>query len=410
MWSIPRLVVLPICIVFLMLLVQFYLPNSNQVVSNSADTIVSLDQTRGAPINSVLTDRGASLLHCWTDRELFKRAVSAATSAIHAYPPSFDKHERSVDWLQGHRFRSNWPNIFSSLHSKLGCVSTVCSENGVAESKSPPKPKIAFLFLIRSSLPFAPLWIRFFHGHENLYNIYVHADPSGGLSLLDRSVGIFWGRLIPSQKTERANPSLISAQRRLLANALLDDPLNEYFAIISDHCIPLYSFSNIYKKLTSSRISFLEVLDHSRTLSNRYIARGKNVMLPEVPFQDFKVGSQFFIITKKHALMYVKDQKYWNKFKLKCKDTNSCFPEEHYFSTVMYIEDRNGTTSFTRTYVNWASPTKGGHPKTYTRLETDQTLINNIRLQKDGRFLFARKFDDDCLEKFLELADYMFQD
>uniref|UniRef100_A0A3Q7FW56 Uncharacterized protein n=1 Tax=Solanum lycopersicum TaxID=4081 RepID=A0A3Q7FW56_SOLLC len=40
------------------------------------------------------------------------------------------------------------------------------------------KPKIAFMFLARGSLPLAPLWERFFQGHEGLYSIYIHSQPS----------------------------------------------------------------------------------------------------------------------------------------------------------------------------------------------------------------------------------------
>ena len=28
-------------------------------------------------------------------------------------------------------------------------------------------------------------------------------------------------------------------------------------------------------------------------------------MLPEVPFEQFKVGSQFFVLTRRHAMMVV---------------------------------------------------------------------------------------------------------
>jgi hypothetical protein len=47
---------------------------------------------------------------------------------------------------------------------------------------APPKQhtpaRIAFMFLIRGPLPFARLWERYFFGHERLYSVYVHANPS----------------------------------------------------------------------------------------------------------------------------------------------------------------------------------------------------------------------------------------
>lgn len=39
--------------------------------------------------------------------------------------------------------------------------------------------KIAFMFLTKGPLPLAPLWERFFEGHNGSYSIYVHSsDPS----------------------------------------------------------------------------------------------------------------------------------------------------------------------------------------------------------------------------------------
>lgn len=58
-------------------------------------------------------------------------------------------------------------------------------------------PKLAFMFLTRGPLPFVPLWEKFFHGHDGLYSIYVHADPSYNESFPVGSV--FHGRRIPSK-------------------------------------------------------------------------------------------------------------------------------------------------------------------------------------------------------------------
>lgn len=58
-------------------------------------------------------------------------------------------------------------------------------------------PKVAFLFLTRGDLPFAPLWEDFFEGHQGLYSVYVHADPSYNGSVPKGSV--FYGRRVPSK-------------------------------------------------------------------------------------------------------------------------------------------------------------------------------------------------------------------
>jgi len=61
----------------------------------------------------------------------------------------------------------------------------------------PRIPKIAFMFLTKGPLPLAPLWERFFKGHEKLFSIYIHSLPSYQPQFPPTSV--FYGRQIPSQ-------------------------------------------------------------------------------------------------------------------------------------------------------------------------------------------------------------------
>jgi hypothetical protein len=286
-----------------------------------------------------------------------------------------------------------------------------------------PKPKIAFLFLTNTNLTFAPLWEKFFTGNNHLFNIYIHADPT---SSVVSPGGVFHNRFISSKITQRASPSLISATRRLLASALLDDPLNQYFALVSQHCIPLLSFRFIYKYLFKNQLlslvsfandnnflypSFIEILSDEQNLNERYNARGENVMLPEVRFEDFRVGSQFFILNRKHAMAVVRDKKLWKKFRLPCINVYSCYPEEHYFPTLLSMEDPNGCTGFTLTRVNWTG-CWDGHPHLYTPEEVSPELVRQLRVSNSSySYLFARKFSPECLAPLMDIADdVIFQD
>lgn len=297
-----------------------------------------------------------------------------------------------------------------------------------------PKPKIAFLFLTNTDLHFAPLWDRFFEGNEALFNVYVHADPSQSPPSAAKGDGggsVFDGRFIASKRTERASPTLISAARRLLATALLDDPLNSHFALVSQHCIPLHSFQFTYKTLfapptiiasesNSTRpgltqfkgpVSFIEILSGEPQLWDRYTARGENAMMPEVPFDRFRVGSQFFVLNRKHALLVIRDRRLWRKFKMPCLNVDSCYPEEHYFPTLLSMEDPNGCSRYTLTNVNWTDSV-GGHPRTYKAPEISADLIEKLRVSNSSySYLFARKFSPDCLNPLMEIADkFIFKD
>ncbi|KAL0311770.1 UNVERIFIED_CONTAM: hypothetical protein Sradi_5576300 [Sesamum radiatum] len=162
-----------------------------------------------------------------------------------------------------------------------------------------PKPikKLAFMFLTTSPLPFAPLWELFFaRAPKNLYNIYVHADPSVNYTTKGLGFGfsgVFKGRVIPSKPTRRHTPTLIAAARRLLAHALLHDQSNSMFALLSPSCIPLHSFSYTYRTFIKSRRSFIEILKDEPGAYERWAARGEEAMLPEVEYEEFRIGSSF---------------------------------------------------------------------------------------------------------------------
>ncbi|KAE9462020.1 hypothetical protein C3L33_06050, partial [Rhododendron williamsianum] len=272
-------------------------------------------------------------------------------------------------------------------------------------------PKIAFLFLTNSPLAFSPLWQIFFSNASSphLYNIYVHADPTVSVPIQPPFTA---NHFIPSKRTERSSPTLISAARRLLANALLDDRHNTFFALISQHCIPLHSFAYIRKTLFHRSIdhldyrSFIEIESNETFMSNRYNARGEGVMLPEVPFDRFKMGSQFFVLTRRHAVAVVRDRRLWRKFRLPCiRDRESCYPEEHYFPTLLSMEDPGGCTGYTLTRVNWTGMV-GGHPHTYGAGEVSPELIYKLRESNlSQHYLFARKFAPDCLDPLLNISD-----
>ncbi|CAN4126372.1 unnamed protein product [Withania somnifera] len=309
------------------------------------------------------------------------------------------KHSLSDDDVDDITLLHKRASLFPVGKHRITAVSRLGTTN--------PHRKIAFLFLTNTDLHFAPLWERFFSGHEDLYNIYIHADPTSKVS---SPGGVFAGRFIPAKKTQRASPSLIAAARRLLATAILDDPLNSYFAVISQNCIPLHSFNFIYKSLFSlahfrMHKSFIEILANEPQLWDRYIARGESVMLPEVPFDQFRIGSQFFVLTRNHAQLVIRDRKLWRKFKLPCLNEDSCYPEEHYFPTLLSMEDPNGCTHYTLTRVNWTGSV-GGHPHTYYPAEISAELIHELRESNNTHSLmFARKFSPDCLKPLMDIAD-----
>ncbi|KAH0972744.1 hypothetical protein GBA52_024900 [Prunus armeniaca] len=290
-------------------------------------------------------------------------------------------------------------------------------------------PKIAFLFLTTTPLPFFPLWERFFNRTPKThFSIYVHADPRFPYD--PPFSGVFAHRVIPSRPAQRFTSTLISATRRLLAHALLDDPKNAMFALLSPSCIPIRSFNFTYQTLTRSKKSFIEILDNEIGAYDRWAARGEDAMLPQVKLEEFRIGSQFWILKRKHARMVVGDHRLWSKFKLPCQRWDTCYPEENYFPTLLNMRDPGGCVPATLTHVDWRGRFDG-HPRTYEASDLGPDVITSLRndrpkygdekesgnssnwslKERRDPFLFARKFPPDAIGPLMSMAnDVIFKD
>ncbi|ONH94681.1 hypothetical protein PRUPE_7G026200 [Prunus persica] len=296
----------------------------------------------------------------------------------------------------------------------------------------PPRsdhPKIAFLFLTTTPLPFSPLWECFFNQTPKThFSIYVHADPRFPYD--PPFSGIFAHRVIPSQPAQRFTSTLISATRRLLAHALLDDPKNAMFALLSPSCIPIRSFNFTYQTLARSKKSFIEILDNEIGAYDRWAARGEDAMLPQVKLEEFRIGSQFWILKRKHARVVVGDHRLWSKFKLPCQRWDTCYPEENYFPTLLNMREPGGCVPATLTHVDWRGRFDG-HPRTYKASDLGPHLITTLRndrpkygdekesgngsawslTERRDPFLFARKFPPDAIGPLMSMAnDVIFKD
>ncbi|TYI94410.1 hypothetical protein E1A91_D02G202200v1 [Gossypium mustelinum] len=269
-------------------------------------------------------------------------------------------------------------------------------------------PKVAFLFLTKGPVPLAPLWEKFFKGHQGLYSIYVHSDPSFNLTEPEGSV--FHGRRIPSKEVEWGNVNMIEAERRLLANALMDYS-NQRFVLLSEACIPLFNFSTVYSYLINSSQSFVESYDLPGPVGRgRYSRR----MRPQVTIQQWRKGAQWFEMDRDLAIEVVSDQIYFPVFQKYCK--GACYADEHYLPTFVTMKFANKNSNRTLTWVDWS---KGGpHPAKFIRTNVTVEFLERLRSQSQCQYngnttdichLFARKFSPDALYRLLKFAPKVMQ-
>ncbi|XP_072950654.1 glycosyltransferase BC10-like [Typha angustifolia] len=265
-------------------------------------------------------------------------------------------------------------------------------------------PKVAFMFMIKGSLPFLPLWERFFKGHDKFYTIYVHSYPYYELNVSAGSP--FYGRHIPIEKVKWGSIWMVDAQKRLMANALLDYS-NEHFVLISESSIPVFNFPTVYDYLMKSSYSFVESVDENLPhVTDHYNDR----MAPDIMLSQWRKGSQWVELNRSLAVDIVAERKYYSIFKKYCN--SACYPDEHYIPT--YLSMFHGASIANRS-VMWADWSRGGpHPTTYGGKDITKNFIKSIR--NNGTicmynahptsvcFLFATKFAPDALEPLLKIS------
>uniref|UniRef100_A0A7N0TH24 Core-2/I-branching beta-1,6-N-acetylglucosaminyltransferase family protein n=2 Tax=Kalanchoe fedtschenkoi TaxID=63787 RepID=A0A7N0TH24_KALFE len=299
---------------------------------------------------------------------------------------------------------------------------------------SPPPaqwPKLAFLFIARNRMPLDMVWDAYFQAEkENKLSIYVHSRPGFLFNKATTRSTYFWNRQVNNSiQVEWGESSMIQAERILLEHALMD-PLNERFVFLSDSCIPLYNFSYTYKYIFSTPTSFVD--SFADTKEGRYNPK----MDPVIPVDNWRKGSQWVILTRKHAQVVVKDRTVFPMFQQHCRrkslpefwrekpiigDTSkqhNCITDEHYVQTLLAQEGLEGEiTRRSLTHTSWDLKVnrewerRGWHPLTYKYSDATPELIqsikgiDNIYYETEGRrewctskgkpapcFLFARKF------------------
>ncbi|ERN15387.1 hypothetical protein AMTR_s00036p00191120 [Amborella trichopoda] len=264
-------------------------------------------------------------------------------------------------------------------------------------------PKVAFMFLTRGPLPLSPLWEKFLSGHQKLFSIYIHALPSYKAEFPPTSV--FYRRQIPSKVAEWGEMSMCDAERRLLANALLDFS-NERFVLLSESCIPIMNFTTVYHYLMRSRHSFVGSFDDPSVYGR---GRYNENMAPEVNITEWRKGSQWFEVNRKLALTLIEDTTYYPKFKNFCRP--ACYVDEHYFPTMFTIKAPYHIANRSITWVDWSRG--GAHPATFGKVDITVEFIARIVNGNECKynnqsssvcFLFARKFAPSALVPLLDLA------
>jgi hypothetical protein len=212
--------------------------------------------------------------------------------------------------------------------------------------------------------------------------------------------------LLKMQEVSWGSITLVDAEKRLLANALLDFS-NERFVLLSESCIPVYNFPTVYEYLINSAHSFVESYNIDTPQSaGRYNRR----MAPHILPEQWRKGSEWFELNRELAVQVVADYKYYSIFRKHCRP--SCYPDEHYIPTYLYLFHGSLNANRTITWVDWS---RGGpHPARYGAESISEGFIqairsNGTRCTYNSKptsvcYLFARKFAPSALGKLMNLT------
>lgn len=212
--------------------------------------------------------------------------------------------------------------------------------------------------------------------------------------------------LICLQEVSWGSITLLDAEKRLLANALLDFS-NERFVLLSESCIPVYSFPTVYEYLVNSAHSFVDSYDKdTQQARGRYNWR----MSPKIKLYQWRKGSEWFELNRGLAIDIVAEHTYYPLFRKYCKP--SCYPDEHYIPT--YLNMFHGSLNANRS-VTWVDWSRGGsHPARYGAANITVEFIQSIRnngtscmynsMSTSVCFLFARKFAPSALDPLLNIS------
>jgi hypothetical protein len=158
--------------------------------------------------------------------------------------------------------------------------------------------KLAFIFLIYSTINHESIWYKFFKNVDKTrYNIYIHYKTDIKLEFFDEY------KVKNIINTKYADISIVKAQNYMLNEALIDVN-NTHFIFLSGSCIPFKSFDYIYNVL-DSKFSYFHIADKKECLPDCREA------LNYIDIKYLNKASQWCILNKKHSILLINGANYY---------------------------------------------------------------------------------------------------
>lgn len=231
---------------------------------------------------------------------------------------------------------------------------------------------IGLCFLIYDKINHEELWYNWLRNvDKKKYKIYIHYKNDMKLKYFEKY------KLDNCIETKYADISLVKAQNLLIEASVNDNCTHQI--LLSNSCIPLKSFDNVYTKI-------IEEISYFNLSPTNLYKHTKTIGSTKMDISKIHKSSQWCILSKHHSELILND-------KINCEELSKCYaPDELVYLTILYVYKNeliitNNLTSGATTFTNWSHDGL----KNYNVITTEE--IDYLIKQP---CLFGRKFNSDC--------------
>ena len=241
----------------------------------------------------------------------------------------FEKKEKSVDNLLSDiqkKHKDDCYVVYPNIVISDVCNSNIRSSKNELEyaemvrwdlSRFNTNKKIAFLFLTVGGLKKYEEWSNFFERGTGKYNLYFHSKDISGQYLVDEN------QIDNKVITKWGDISLVKATNNLL-EASFSDESNDYFVLLSESCLPIYSFDYTYSKIIKEDKSWIFYYKWNHPHNIHRFNKINNLN----SIDKFYKQSQFFLLKRDHVEIILKNN-LLNDF------SKVNVPDEHYYINIL---------------------------------------------------------------------------
>jgi hypothetical protein len=245
--------------------------------------------------------------------------------------------------------------------------------------------KLGFCFLIYDIINHEELWNIFFNNIDNnKYNIYIHYKFNKPLKYFEKY------KLTNCIETKYADVTLIHAHNLLFKQAY-EDGCDKIISL-SQSCIPFKSFDFIYSFLTNDDFSHFNIAPQYQCFPRC------NSLIKYYGKHPIKKSYNWFILNREICKLVTN----YGNTKINNIYGNIQSPEEHYFLTLVYLNNLQNKVIITHNLSNDATTFTNWEGMDYKYVSTkdlkDYMSITEeeIIYLLNSKCLFGRKFNSEC--------------